>query len=1130
MRKISLFIAAALDPLVGMRYQRITAMNNSLDLPLINDHAAGIDVGSEKFFVLVGGKEPKVFYALNLLLTTILLTCWFPRWAQAQAPGLVWSASLGARLFAVDAQTNVYANSGGTVFTIGSAGALLATNNACRVRSPAPVTARLDGSGNFYFLGNFDGTQDFGGIVLVGGWINWPSPGHWTPGYPTCFLAKYSGGGALQWVVSFGGQAVSNAPTDLLLDSASGVYPAYVRGDGSGVIACFSSSGAEQWETVVPGSYYGAGVTLGGLTSSNLCFFDFRYGDSIAGGRIGLSGNPDFWNKAGSNSIYWATLNAINGKPVIDDDAQTFQVGVCYNCLSHQVLRKWAVNGYQALTIPLGDEEQWTLARDPQTNVYLGGAAGLFAKYSSDAILIWTTNYGQMPVGMLVDAVGNRFLGFADGSVARVAAEAPPQPPVISAGPQSQTLFLGDSGSFSVAATGTQPLRYSWRLNATNLLNVTTSNLVFNSAAPSDAGAYTVVITNAAGSVTSAPAQLRPKSVELYAGSQMLSAGSYVFASPPTLSIRSALVNGSSFYTLDGSAPSFASIHYTGPFTLESSGTVRALGYSADFSASEEADPVYANVLASQTLTVTSSGGGWVNGGSPTSNAAPAGATSWWRGEANTLDSAGNNNGTAGGGLAYAPGAVGQSFLFNGTDANVTVPHSPALDVGLSNGMTMEAWFKPNSLTTPSALLEWFDPSWHMASYEGVNLTINIPANYGGSGSGCLVANFVDPSGASHVIKTPAGSFGTDRFTHAIVTYDHTSGLAAIYLNGLLVTQADLGIFTPETGSAYFNVVLGGLHYPVSGHIAEYFSGQMDETSLYGRALSASEAESLYRAQGGVITNLPSGTYSSTNVVTLVAMPLPGWSFLYWLGDASGTNSTINVAMERDKSIYAVFGTTLSTTVAGNGQVLLYPATGPYPYGSTVRLTAVPQPGYYFGFWGNATTGDTNPLYFAISTPTQTVSAIFGAVPAGEAALTVEVNGNGQVAVNPRANVYATNQSVTLTATANPEQAFLYWSGDASGSQSPLTVLMNQSRVITANFSGRPPLRAMMPGVEGLTSAGFRLTLLSDPQLIWQILGSTNFATWEVLGTVTNTEGEVQFTDPGALSRPYRFYRAAPGP
>ena len=828
----------------------------------------------------------------HLFLTWLLLVCLFPRWAQAQAPGLLWSTNLGARLFAVDAQTNVYANSGGTVFTINSAGVPVSTNTVCSVTSAAPVSARLDGSGNYYFLGNFDGTQNFGGIVLVGGWTNWPSPGHWTRGYPTCFLAKYSSGGALQWVVSFGGQAVSNSPTDLLVDLSGNAYPAYVRPNGSGypgVIASVSSSGAKQWETVVSDSNpYSSGVTLGGLTSSNFCFFDFRNAPVVEGGRIDVSGNAGFWGKAGSNYIGWATPAAMNGKPVIDDDAQAFQAGVCNpNCVSHQVVRKWAVNGSEALTVPLGAEEQWTLARDAQANVYLGGAAALFAKYSSDAILIWTTNYGQMPAAMLVDGVGNRFLGFANGAVARVAADFPPQPPQISSDPQSQTVFLGDSASLFVSATGTQPLRYSWRLNTTNILGVTTSSLVFNSAALSDAGAYTAVITNAAGSVTSAPAQLRVKLVELYAGSQMLSAGAYFFSSPPTLSIRSAFTNGSAFYTLDGSAPSFASVHYTGPFTLQSSATVRALGYSADFSQSEEADPVYATVLASHTLTVASSGGGQVNGAS-------------------------------------------------------------------------------------------------------------------------------------------------------------------------------------------------------------------------------------------------SGTYSSTNVFTLVATPLPGWSFLYWLGDASGTNASISVAMDRDKTLYAVFGTTLSTTVAGNGQVLRYPDSGLYPFGSTVRLTGVPQPGYYFGFWGNAATGDTNPLYFAISAPTQTVSSIFGAVPAGQAALTVEIVGNGQVAVNPRANVYPTTQSVTLT--ASPGQSFLYWSGDASGGQNPLTVTMNQSRVITANFSGRPTLRVSVPGLEGLTPAGFRLTLLSDPQLIWQILGSTNFTTWEVLGTVTNTEGQVQFTDPGALIRPRRFYRAAPGP
>ena len=230
--------------------------------------------------------------------------------------------------------------------------------------------------------------------------------------------------------------------------------------------------------------------------------------------------------------------------------------------------------------------------------------------------------------------------------------------------------------------------------------------------------------------------------------------------------------------------------------------------------------------------------------------------------------------------------------------------------------------------------------------------------------------------------------------------------------------------------------------------------------------------------------------------------------------------------MERDKTIYAVFGTTLATTVAGSGQVLLNPPGGRYPYGAIVRLTAVPQPGSNFGSWGNAATGNINPLYFGISSPTQTVSAIFGVLPANQAALTVLINGAGRVNLNPQANAYPTNQSVTLTAVPDSGQSFVNWSGDASATQNPLTISMNVSKVITANFSDRPFLRASRPGVEGLTAQGFRFTLVSDLQLVWQIFGTTNLSTWDNLGRVTNSTGEVQFTDPGALSRPQRYYKA----
>jgi hypothetical protein len=89
---------------------------------------------------------------------------------------------------------------------------------------------------------------------------------------------------------------------------------------------------------------------------------------------------------------------------------------------------------------------------------------------------------------------------------------------------------------------------------------------------------------------------------------------------------------------------------------------------------------------------------------------------------------------------------------------------------------------------------------------------------------------------------------------------------------------------------------------------------------------------------------------------------------------------------------------------------------------------------------------------------------------------------------------------------------------------------MNQSRVITANFSSGVSLRVHKNNLDGLSSAGFRFTLLSEPQMVWQILSSSNFTGWQVIGVVTNSQGEVQFTDVTATNQTRRFYKATPGP
>jgi len=84
-------------------------------------------------------------------------------------------------------------------------------------------------------------------------------------------------------------------------------------------------------------------------------------------------------------------------------------------------------------------------------------------------------------------------------------------PPSITTQPASQTVVQGSSATFSVVATGTAPLTYQWRLNGANISGATASSYTRSNAQPTHQGNYSVVIANAAGSVTSANASLTVK-------------------------------------------------------------------------------------------------------------------------------------------------------------------------------------------------------------------------------------------------------------------------------------------------------------------------------------------------------------------------------------------------------------------------------------------------------------------------------------------------------------------------------------------------------------------------------------------------------------------------------------------
>src|SRR6266571_494872 len=82
-------------------------------------------------------------------------------------------------------------------------------------------------------------------------------------------------------------------------------------------------------------------------------------------------------------------------------------------------------------------------------------------------------------------------------------------PPPIVAPPTNQTVLPGATATFAVGAVGTTPLSYQWQSHGTNITSGGNANvLTLRNVSPADAGAYSVVVSNALGSVTNAGGML----------------------------------------------------------------------------------------------------------------------------------------------------------------------------------------------------------------------------------------------------------------------------------------------------------------------------------------------------------------------------------------------------------------------------------------------------------------------------------------------------------------------------------------------------------------------------------------------------------------------------------------------
>jgi hypothetical protein len=141
------------------------------------------------------------------------------------------------------------------------------------------------------------------------------------------------------------------------------------------------------------------------------------------------------------------------------------------------------------------------------------------------------------------------------------------------------------------------------------------------------------------------------------------------------------------------------------------------------------------------------------------------------------------------------------------------------------------------------------------------------------------------------------------------------------------------------------------------------------------------------------------------------------------------------------------------TVIAGQDATFSVNATGSPPLNYQWRFGGVDIAGALSSTYvrSNVQPADAGSYDVVI---TNTVAGITSgpAVLAVNFSLTAVASGAGVVSKSPNLPNYAPNTPVTLTATPNPNIAFIGWSGDVTGTNSPLNLVMTSNLSVTANF------------------------------------------------------------------------------
>jgi Alginate lyase/Immunoglobulin domain len=446
--------------------------------------------------------------------------------------------------------------------------------------------------------------------------------------------------------------------------------------------------------------------------------------------------------------------------------------------------------------------------------------------------------------------------------------------PSITITPTNQTVVAGQNATFTVVASGTAPLSYQWCFNATNNPAwATNASLTITNAQSTNAGSYSVVVTNAYGpAVTSAVAVLTVNA----ASSNLLARARY----QGVISSQFPMY----YNPLDDSlAPAVG----TGTFTASATGT----GFGNDY---------FGNANGAASFSDTSAQLSYADGGSIVNGV----------GAANSIGSLSL--------LFYTPNTAlsGTQYIFSNGDVQ-TSGTGYQFALSLSGGvLQLKAGNKTIVLPTlAGGTWYYFATTWDFSGANSSAYGINYYLGVAGQPAGSLSSGFVQRGGTGNISSTailgtngafvlsgrqpPANSgsgfqiSGAPGLVDELATWNSQLSASQIadHFSALIVNNGP-SITTPPTNqtvvagqNATFTVVADGAA-PLSYQWR--FNATTNLAWASNASLTITNAQSLNAGSYAVVVTNPYGSATSAVATLTVAAPPT-------LGiQASGTNAIIS--------------------------------------------------------------------------------------------------------------------------------------------------------------------------------------------------------------------------------------------